>query len=76
MWKTSEVPCEAKSKQQLWRYIWFIAVYGLFFCGIWVVVGKVKSDQQIHIYALHRLLESRKRTMYTIIRRISTSANI
>ena len=34
-----------------------MAVYGLFFCGIWFTVGKVASDQQIHIYTLHRLSE-------------------
>ena len=34
-----------------------MAVYGLFFCGIWFTVGKVTSDQRLHIYALHRLSE-------------------
>ena len=34
-----------------------ITVYGLFFCGIWFMVGKVLSDHQLHIYALHRLSE-------------------
>ena len=34
-----------------------MAVYGLFFCGIWFTVGKVASDQRLHIYALHRLSE-------------------
>ena len=34
-----------------------MAVYGLFFCGIWFLVGRVVSDGQLHIYALHRLSE-------------------
>ena len=34
-----------------------MAVYGLFFCGIWFVVGKVQSDRKLHIYTLHRLSE-------------------
>ena len=38
-------------------YIDEMEVYGLFFCGIWFTVGKVASDQRLHIYALHRLSE-------------------
>lgn len=38
-------------------YVDDMAVYGLFFCGIWFTVGKVASDQRLHIYALHRLSE-------------------
>lgn len=34
-----------------------MAVYGLFFCGIWFAVGKVFTDRHLHIYALHRLSE-------------------
>lgn len=34
-----------------------IAVYGLFFCGVWFMVGKVMSDQKLHVYALHRISE-------------------
>ena len=34
-----------------------IAVYGLFFCGVWFMVGKVFSDQRLHVYALHRISE-------------------
>lgn len=38
-------------------YLGEMAVYGLFFCCIWFTVGKVASDQLLHIYALHRLSE-------------------
>lgn len=34
-----------------------MAVYGLFFCGIWFAVGSVCSDRRLHVYALHRLSE-------------------
>ena len=34
-----------------------MAAYGLFFCGIWFLVGLVLSDRRLHIYALHRLFE-------------------
>lgn len=34
-----------------------MAVYGLFFCGVWFMVGKVMSDQRLHIYSLHRIIE-------------------
>ena len=38
-------------------YVDEIAVFGLFFCGVWFLVGEVSSDQRMHIYALHRLSE-------------------
>ena len=38
-------------------YLGEMAVYGLFFCCIWFTVGKVASDQRLHIYELHRLSE-------------------
>ena len=36
-------------------YVDEMAVYGLFFCGIWFVTGEVLSDRKLHVYALHQL---------------------
>ena len=37
------------------EYTGEMAIYGLFFCGIWFAIGKVLSDCHLHIYALHRI---------------------